>query len=191
MGDFQQVKAGLEKNDYSGGFIGFKWRSDLSWGNSNRSAVWSGKELANFVERISEKRPDTQINLIGYSLGAKVVLEACKSIEDSDNIANVFLLAGAVKSSELKEGGRFFDSVESSRFRVWSFRNPKDQVLKTLFLLSGAVGRKGLNENNLENFNQEIIEFNSGLNFFQKKVHGGYIEEDSKALKRVAEIMKS
>lgn len=102
MTGFKQVKNSLEINSYEYQLVGFSWKTnngicaDLIKANANLN----GPKLAQFIQDLKNENPDVKIHLIGYSMGARVVLMAIQDLNAepqwNHKITSVHLLGAGV-----------------------------------------------------------------------------------------------
>lgn len=173
------IKDSLENQEVETGVVGWRWRSDLSWGTANKVAEHTGREIVDFIEEVRKENPEAEFVLIGYSLGAKVVFEALKSMEKPQKALNqVFLLAGAVGSRELAESGDYWNLIQEPGIDFYNYHNTKDKVLKFLFPLQGAIGREGILHPKPDNLHEIEIKYEAS-SLIGKKLHKSYMSEES------------
>lgn len=180
--NFQVVEEALKTEGFNGYFVSWRWNSELPWRNAIKSAEEEGERLADYAEKFYSQN-DAELHIIGYSLGAKVVMEAQRELSGRDKaFDSIHLLAGAVRSSDFREKGLYKDSVKDSL--IFNYRSPRDLTLGFLFPLSGAVGKQGL-ENSLEGFNDR----KAGFGVSRRNVHGSYVKKGSRPLSEMAEYI--
>lgn len=129
--------------------IGYSWDSDIAPGNVRNGAGWleankiatlNGPKLGNFIREYKAINSNTHIHLVAHSLGARVVFEALKYLDENGfNHGNkgaivdtVSLLGGAVRTSHV-ELGKYYSPIEKAARRTYNYYYTNDQVLKWLF----------------------------------------------------------
>ena len=175
---FEAVHKALDDRGYDGDKVGRIWRSDLSWRTSIESAESEGERLAEYAEKFFEESPEGSLHLIGYSLGAKVFMEAQRLLPQGKNFDSIHLLGGALKPKEFET---VYQNVADST-SIHNYRNSKDMTLAFLFPLSGAVGKQGL-KSKKERFQEYEIDFGDISRF---DIHGAHIQIGSPSLEKVA-----
>ena len=147
----------LENNSYTNtSLIGFSWPSDIPWNDAKFVAKENGPILADFVSSLKDSCKDhlnreVQINLIGHSLGARVILSALHILYTDPNwnsngfkIASVNLMGAAVDNEEVSKNPRdiLFDranwgsvksdygnAIENEVIHFYNLYNTKDNTL--------------------------------------------------------------
>lgn len=180
--NFQVVEEALKAEGFDGCFVSWRWKSGLPWRNAIKSAEKEGYRLADYAEKFYDQN-DAELHIIGYSLGAKAVMEAQKELAEKDKSFNsIHLMAGAVKSSDFSDTGLYHTCLKNSQ--IFNYRSPRDLTLRLLFPLSEALGKQGL-ETRMEQVNDCKI----GFRCSRRDVHGSYIEKGSRPLSEIAEYL--
>jgi hypothetical protein len=112
--NFEIAQKSLQKNGYTHPIVGFSWDSDVSatgfldFDDAKIIATKNGPKLAQFVIDYKMKCPNTKIRLISHSLGARVILNALKSLHENSQwtegnckIRSVHLTGAAVDNEEV------------------------------------------------------------------------------------------
>lgn len=81
---FHTAKLSLRSCGYEGAIVGYSWDADTQkdpfgttgYHEGRRNAVANGARLASFIADCRERLPDSRIHLVGYSMGARLALEA-------------------------------------------------------------------------------------------------------------------
>lgn len=171
---FHGVNRSLNQLGYNNPLIGFTWEGDiglLRWYEAKKVAENNGKNLAQFIVDYKLKCKDTKIRLIGYSLGARVVLYALKSLnedhpkwkENNWKVRSVHMIGAAVDDEEVtRTEDNFGFCIENEADEFHNKYNPKDDVLQyvySLVELDHALGKLGApKENRPKNYKQENVE---------------------------------
>jgi esterase/lipase superfamily enzyme len=141
---------GLEGYEYPG--IGFSYDSDTwvtSWWAATEIAERNGRKLAAFTRDLREQYPDTTVRYVAHSLGARVVLEAVKTLDAwglRDALGSVSLLGGAADNDSVAIDGEYGPAIERSVGAVSNFWKSDDSVLNGLYTTAefdSAVGEEG------------------------------------------------
>jgi len=129
--------------------VAYSWDSDLDWGPAKEMADANAAPLAGWLTDWADEdgRP---VHVVGYSLGARVTVEALRVLADRgrpDAVASVSLFGGAVPNETVGEDGRYGAAIAAVDGPVTNFHNGDDRVLGWLYRLSDrtqAVGQTGL-----------------------------------------------
>ena len=180
--NFNHAQTSLQINNYDYPVIGFSWDSDvglLDFDDAKIIAEINGIKLAQFIIDFKTKSPDTQIHLIGHSLGSRVILTAIQSLHDNtawnSKITSVHLLGAAVDNEVIgKNNEGFGNAIENEVGEFHNKYNPEDDVLSdTYFAEEGdqALGENGAQRGislpsnyNEENVSGEVGDDHSGYN---------------------------
>lgn len=111
---FDRVKMSLEHNKYFIPLIGLSWNSNTNWTEAKIMAKENGPKLAHFIISLMESCKNDphnkilKIKLIGYSLGARVVLSTLENLHANQlwnnnnfKIESVHLLGAALDNEEV------------------------------------------------------------------------------------------
>ena len=110
-----RVKMSLEKNGYNTTLVGYSWGSQIEWGAAKILARDEGAKLAQFIADYKDicknnHNLNSDIQLLGHSLGSRVILSTLESLHDnpvwnnnSNNfrITSVNLMGAAVDDEEV------------------------------------------------------------------------------------------
>ena len=178
--NFRVVEEALNEEGFEESFVSWRWNSELPWRTAIKSAEKEGERLADYAEKFYDQN-GAELHVIGYSLGSKVIMEAQRELAKRDKaFDSIHLMAGAVKSSDIREKSLYHKCLENSQ--IFNYRNPRDLTLGFLFPLSNSVGKQGL-ETPIERVNDRKI----GFGVSRRNVHGSYVEKGSKPLSEIAE----
>ena len=122
---FRQVAAWAPERP----FLGFHWPGAPEYLVARKRAVDAGQSLARLIEKL-----DCRPNIIGHSMGCRVIMEALARFADDTEFAIksvgvVCLLAPAVDNDELSEGGQYRRAASRARSIV-AFHSHEDSILK-------------------------------------------------------------
>lgn len=145
--NFTQAAAALKAAGYTGTVYGYSWDSNpgaFSFDVARKSADLNGKVLAQLLLDIKRSCPDTKINVLTHSLGARVALRALRC---GGCAHSVQMLAPAVDNEVLEAGEEFGAPAIGRRagtLKVWF--NDEDDVLGVTYPLEesdSALGSAG------------------------------------------------
>lgn len=128
----------LETNGYGGTTIGYSWDSDngfWNWWQTTEIARHNGPKLAAFVDDYLSICGG-QVRLVGYSLGAQVVLAAVEALADwgwDDQVDAVALLGAAADEDAPSLEGRYGSALETRAGRVDNYWKDDDAVLELAY----------------------------------------------------------
>lgn len=101
------VKMSLENNAYNIPLIGYSWGSDIEWNDAKVLAKNEGPKVAQFISSfIHGCNGNSQIRLLGHSLGSRVILSSLHALNNMPSTANfkilsVNLMGAAVDDDEI------------------------------------------------------------------------------------------
>jgi len=163
---FERTLLSLQSNGFNNTLVGFSWDSNtftladlnwMGWINAKKIATENGPKLANYIienlEKCKNITNNTEIRLIGHSLGARVILSALESLHndtrwtnDGNKITSVHLLGAAIDNEEVtKELNDLFldhtntgtikstaygNSIENEAIDFYNLFNPDDNYLE-------------------------------------------------------------
>lgn len=130
--------------------IGFSWDSDtgvLEWGDGTEIAERNGLKLAQFLYDLDQSYPDQDVRLVGHSLGARVILNALRTLNGSGTtVKYAALLGGAADNDAVSMEGRYGDDIEAVAGQFDNFWKSDDGVLNNLYTTAefdSACGEEG------------------------------------------------
>lgn len=152
----------LRRNGYRGSIVGFSWDADTSrdpfaatgYRTARRHAVGNGKKLARFIADYQARNPDVRMHLLGYSMGARLVLEALRELDTADMrdgkppITTVHLVGASVDDEEVELGSRYGRAIERRVVRFINYFSHEDNKLGQYYFLMD--GDQALGENDVE-----------------------------------------
>jgi esterase/lipase superfamily enzyme len=158
---FDLARESLQRNGYNGELVGFSWDADTQsdpvaatgFHAADRNAVANGKKLAQFVSDCRTHCPASRLHLIGYSLGARVVLECLQALETDDRfqrtkvlISSVHLLGAAIENEDVERDERYGQAIQSQTQRLVNYYSPEDNTLGYFYPLKGADRALGVTD---------------------------------------------
>ncbi|WP_323676196.1 DUF726 domain-containing protein [Halorubellus sp. PRR65] len=143
------TRTALRNDDVRHPVVGYSWDSDRDWGPAKRTADANGPALANWLARwaAEDGRP---VHVVAHSLGARVVCECLRALAadgETDALATVSLLGGAIPRGSVETGARYGDAIEAAAPQFTNFYSRKDNVLGWIYRASdgtNAVGHGGI-----------------------------------------------
>lgn len=182
---FETVARALATNGYHQPVVGFSWDSyNYSWWVAKHVARANGPKLANFVDTYGERNPDTEVVLVGHSLGARVVVETLQALETRfeapDAVGHVALLGGTLRAKDVAADGAFGRVIASFGGDAFAFENyysGNDEVLDWAFHYAEgghpAVGRVGCEGTAPEQYtDHDVTGAVSGHSWYTDPDHG-------------------
>ena len=166
LGRMSMLRHSLRENGYDGGVVGFSWDSDElahRWKLGRRVAERNGPKLAQFVHDYRE-RTGSDIRLVSNSLGARVVLEAARSLHESglDGVKSVSMMGAAADSDSVAVDGRYGDAVAEAVGETHNYWISHDGILNQqyrLIELTGALGGTGAEGETPESYNDHRVSY--------------------------------
>jgi esterase/lipase superfamily enzyme len=159
---FDVAREGLLRAGYRGAVAGFSWDADTQadalaltgYHEGRAHAVGNGPKLARFVSDYAARCPATRIHLLGYSMGARVALEALWAADADPLLAeagwrvdSVLLGGAAVDNEEVEAAERYGAAIERRSRALVSLYSPRDSTLYKYFPVKEgdrALGQAGI-----------------------------------------------
>ena len=157
----EEAQSALEANGYGGDVVAYSWDADkgdsldLGWADAKDIADGNGEKLANFLTDWSADH-DTPVRVVAHSLGARVTVDTCRSLQDDfeepDALTSATLLGGAIEDDDPSLDAGWFDdeygpSIEYAVGEFDNFYSGDDPVLRYIFNtreFEDAVGEVGI-----------------------------------------------
>lgn len=158
---FALARESLRSNGYEGVVIGWSWDGSTNkdpfgatgYRTAKKNAVANGPKLARFITDLAGANPDARVRLLGYSMGARVVAEALRSLDLEERstvrVATVHLVGAALDNEELEVGERYGEAVERRARALYNYFSPLDDKLGGFFPLRDAD--RALGQTDIEN----------------------------------------
>lgn len=94
---------------------------------SARSVVETyGRELAAWIDTYLDHSPETDVRLLGHSLGGQVVVHCLDALEET--VTSAGILVAGVAADEVTRGGRWYDAIASSCEQFNNYYKTDDRV---------------------------------------------------------------
>jgi pimeloyl-ACP methyl ester carboxylesterase len=147
--NFNIAKKSLEHNNYRYPVVGFSWDSNpgvFDFNDAKFIATQNGKKLAQFIIDFKSVCGNTNVRIIGHSMGARVTLNTLDSLRNrgwNGEIKSVHVMGAAVDNEEVSKDpsdgfGLAIEDVVSSQDKFHNFYNPEDDVLSNLYWFEEA-----------------------------------------------------
>jgi hypothetical protein len=167
LGRMSMLRYSLRENGYDGAVVGFSWDTDEvahRWKLGRRIAERNGPKLAQFVHDYRE-RTGSDVRLVSNSLGARVVLEAARSLYLSDvhdDVGSISMMGAAADSDSVALDGRYGKPVRDAVGEVHNYWISHDGILNQqyrLIELTGALGGTGAKGETPENYHDHRVSY--------------------------------
>lgn len=192
---FDVAREGLATAGYTGALAGFSWDADTQddplsatgFHEGRANAVANGPKLARFVSDYRARCPRTRIHLLGYSMGARVALEALWAADNDPQLAgagwrvdSVLLVGAAVDNEEVELGERYGAAIERRAGVVINYYSPRDEKLIRFFPLK--EGDRALGQAGSEHPDR------APANYFERDVQAELFDYDSAGRPKLDEL---
>lgn len=152
---FGVAKQSLEKNGYRGVVVGFSWDADMQhdpysmtgYHAAKANTEKSGPLLAKFLDDLSKACPLAKVRVIGYSMGARLALEALMHL--SGRVETVYLVGAALDNEEVQLDRRYGKAIAAHAGKVLNLFSPEDGKLGLFFWVKEgdrALGKSDVEE---------------------------------------------
>ena len=161
---FGLARESLVHNGYPGEVVGFSWDGETNWDpfgatgyrTARKNARATGRKLAQFVTDLHALYPQAQIRLIGYSMGAVLVMHCLEALDEDPKLKSavplvktVHLVGAAIDNEYLQTDGQFGPVIERQCGTLYNYFSPQDDKLGTFFKVmeaDRAIGRTNLED---------------------------------------------
>jgi esterase/lipase superfamily enzyme len=167
LGRMSMMRYSLRENGYDGAVVGFTWDTDEvahRWKLGRRIAERNGPKLAQFVHDYREET-GSDVRLVSNSLGARVVLEAARSLYLSDvhdAVESISMMGAAADSDSVALNGRYGKPVRDAVGDVHNYWIQHDGILNQQYRLiefTGALGGTGANGETPPNYHDHRVTY--------------------------------
>ncbi len=161
---FHTAELSLRSCGFAGSIIGYSWDANTQkdpfgttgYHEGRGNAIANGRKLASFIADCKREHPEARIHLIGYSMGARLVLETLLALDndprfaESDDlqVASVHLVGAAVDNEEVEQQQRYGIAVESRTQWLYNYYSREDNALGMFYPLK--EGDRALGEGDIE-----------------------------------------
>jgi len=183
---FALASDSLAKDNFDGEVIGFSWDANTQadpWNMTGfhecrRNACGNGSKLARFIVEYKERCPDTRVHVMGYSIGARLALEAALALENDPALARssvvidtIHLVGAAVDNEEVQTDERYGVAIENRVGTLYNYYSTEDNLLGVLYPLKEtdrALGETDIEIPNRKPANYVSIDDRNELNTFDQ-----------------------
>lgn len=132
--EFDRLQTSLISNNYRIPLVGFSWDSKTDWDTAKNNARENGLYLAQFVNSLKNKCPNSEIIIIAHSLGASVVGSALVILDASSSwkskIESIHLLGAAINNQLIGNNTLLGNATEQVVKKFYNYYDPQDEGLK-------------------------------------------------------------
>ena len=158
---FALAEESLRNTGYRGEIVGFSWDGSTNWDPfgatgyrvAKHNAMANGPKLAGFICELQAKNPNAKIRVLGYSMGARLAVEAIYSLNAEEKhgvrLASVHLVGAAIDNEHLQTDDRYGKPIERRVVKFFNYFSPLDSKLGKMYQAleaDFAVGRVDLEE---------------------------------------------
>jgi len=167
LGRMSMMRYALREEGYEGEVVGFTWDTDEvahRWKLGRRIAERNGPKLAQFVRDYREET-GSAVRLHSNSLGARVVLEAVRSLHRSgihDAVDTLSMTGSAADSDSVALGGRYGEAIRDSVGEAHNYWIRHDGILNQQYRLiefTGALGGTGADGETPDNYHDHRVSY--------------------------------
>ena len=147
----------LNMNEYNIPVLGFSWDSNTvvnpsGWAIAKSIANQNGTKLARFLSDFRTNCPNHNIRIIAHSLGARVVESALINLNNDqvwkknsvDTITSIHFIGAAISDRAATKNTQFGIAIENTVNNFYNLYNPKDNMLRSLYLKTENENPLGL-----------------------------------------------
>jgi pimeloyl-ACP methyl ester carboxylesterase len=158
---FGIAQESLATGGYKGVVAGYSWDADTQWDplamtgyhEGMRNARGNGPKLAQFIVDYKARCPQTRVHLLGYSMGARLALEALLALQQNQPgahsgalVASVHLVGAAVENEEVELDQRYGQAIATQCQKLFNYYSPEDNKLTYYYPLKEADRALGLTD---------------------------------------------
>lgn len=183
---FDIAAEGLRGAGYGGLIAGFSWDADRQrdplamsgYHAARRVAVGNGPLLASFIADWHRAHPDCRIHLLGYSMGARLVLEALLQLERDPvlvalhlQVDSVHLVGAAVDDDEAELNAVYGQAIQHCCGRFFNYYSREDNKLGAYYWPKEgdrALGETGIEHPVLAPSNYEDVDVAAELHSYSE-----------------------
>ena len=161
-------------NGFRGGIVGFSWDADTSkdpfgatgYHFAKAHAVANGPKLARFLADYKARNPRSKVRLLGYSMGARVALEAVHALATdpafagfAGKIDSLHLVGAAVDNEEVETDERYGKPIEKKVVTLINYYSPRDDKLGKYYRVTD--GDRALGRSDIEHADRKPVNYRS------------------------------
>jgi esterase/lipase superfamily enzyme len=167
LGRMSMMRYSLRENGYDGAVVGFTWDTDEvahRWKLGRRISERNGPKLAQFVYDYKE-RTGSDVRLVSNSLGARVVLEAARSLylsDAHDAVESISMMGAAVDADSVAVDSRYGEALRNAVGETHNYWISHDGILNQQYRvieLTGALGGTGADGDTPENYHDHRVSY--------------------------------
>lgn len=158
---FGIAQESLARAGFDGAVAGYSWDADTQkdplaitgYHEGLRNAAANGPMLARFIVDYAGISPRTRLHLLGYSMGARLVLEALDALAADPRrppgavlVSSVHLVGAAVGNEDVELGGRYGRAIQTQCGRCYNYFSPEDNKLGYYFPLKEGDRALGITD---------------------------------------------
>jgi esterase/lipase superfamily enzyme len=161
---FALARESLQKCGYSGTVVGFSWDGSTNrdpfgatgYREAKHNSMATGPMLAQFLSDLHAFNPDAKIRIIGYSMGARLVVEALHVLVSDPKfkgktwkLATGHLVGAAIDNEQLQVDDRYGKPIEQRVERFYNYYSPRDSKLGKYYKpleADRAIGRSDIED---------------------------------------------
>jgi esterase/lipase superfamily enzyme len=159
---FDIARESLKGAGFKGVIAGYSWDADTQsdplamtgYHEALHNATANGLALARFIVDYKAACPQTRVHLIGYSMGARVALEALHAMSEDMHLprdvvplSSVHLVGASLQNSDVELGQRYGEAIQARCARLFNYYSPEDNKLGYYYPLkegNRALGLTGI-----------------------------------------------
>jgi hypothetical protein len=159
---FALARESLERCGYKGTVIGFSWDGSTNWDpfgatgyrEAKHNAMGTGPKLAQFLTDLHGANPTAKIRIIGYSMGARLVVESLFVLANDAifknqhwHLASAHLVGASIDNEQLQVDERYGAPIELRVEKFFNYYSPNDSKLGKYYKpleADRAVGRSDI-----------------------------------------------
>jgi len=159
---FDIARESLTRAGFKGVIAGFSWDADTQsdplamtgYHEAMHNATANGPALARFVVDYKAACPQTRVHVIGYSMGARVALEALYAMSEDSHLpsdvvplSSVHLVGASLQNEDVELGQRYGEAIQARCARLFNYYSREDNKLGYYYPLkegNRALGLTGI-----------------------------------------------
>lgn len=122
-----EFRATARELGYEGTVAAVTWDDG---GGATGNARETGADLAGWLDDFRRENPETTVRLLGYSMGALVVMEAVNAIDGAFTVANADMIGSYERADAPCRGSGYYDAIESSCLGMYNYWSGNDGIAR-------------------------------------------------------------